>query len=158
MDGHLLTEIAYIYNPSQPIATASTNPLNFGRIVDSPNYFFNGKLDDIGIWNRMLTDGEIAGLYESASLSVNDPNTNAITIGPNPVNEQLTIRMTGDQSSEQASVAIYTLSGQLVLSGELTDFTVSGESELDVRSLANGAYMLRFSGESVSQWVKFVKE
>ena len=37
---------------------------------------FNGKLDDIGIWNRALTPQEITDLYNGCQLSVNSQPTN----------------------------------------------------------------------------------
>ena len=37
---------------------------------------FGGKLDDIGIWNRALTQQEIADLYNGCQLSVNTQPTN----------------------------------------------------------------------------------
>jgi hypothetical protein len=51
-------------------------------------YFFNGKLDDAGLWNRALTDQEIIDLYNSNSCS-NDltinPLTNFQSIGGNAI-------------------------------------------------------------------------
>ncbi len=38
--------------------------------------FFSGKLDDIGIWNRALTQQEISDLYTGCQLSVNTQPTN----------------------------------------------------------------------------------
>jgi hypothetical protein len=37
---------------------------------------FNGKIDDIGIWNRALTPQEVAALYNGCQLSVNTQPTN----------------------------------------------------------------------------------
>jgi hypothetical protein len=61
---------------------ANTTPANNsfyigGDLVSIPNYFFNGKLDDIGIWNRALTQQEITTLYNA----VNCPTLN-VTITP----------------------------------------------------------------------------
>lgn len=71
--------------------------------------FFNGLIDDIGIWNRVLTDTEISTLYNAnicyQSITVTDTliiNTgvlsynpitynNTITIYPNPANDHITI-------------------------------------------------------------------
>jgi hypothetical protein len=51
----------------------TNNDLLFG--ADSFNgslwRFFNGKLDDIGIWNRALTQQEITNLYNAQSCQVN---------------------------------------------------------------------------------------
>ena len=38
--------------------------------------YFQGKIDDIGIWNRALTQQEITALYEGCQLSVNTQPTN----------------------------------------------------------------------------------
>lgn len=73
------------------------------------NDFFAGKLDDIGIWNRALTQQEITGLYNGnlcfQTITVTDTlliNTNltgfnpvtyqnTIKIWPNPTNDHVTI-------------------------------------------------------------------
>jgi len=73
------------------------------------NYFYNGELDDIGIWNRALTPNEITGLYNAnlcfQTITVTDTlliNTNltgfnpvtyqnTIKIWPNPTNDHITI-------------------------------------------------------------------
>ena len=64
---------------------------------------FGGKIDDIGIWNRALTQEEITALYFAdstcQSLVINtgilsfNPVTynNTITIYPNPANDHITI-------------------------------------------------------------------
>ena len=76
----------------------------FGRQYPSIQYF-NGKLDDIGIWNRTLTDQEITNLYNSTStnecltmvintgvLSTTPVTyTSTVNIYPNPANDQITI-------------------------------------------------------------------
>jgi hypothetical protein len=62
----------------------TTEPLIFGshKFYASSDYWFNGKIDDIGIWNRALTQQEITALYQSqncnlnVSLSQNNVSTN----------------------------------------------------------------------------------
>ena len=93
------------YISSMASATISnTYPLYFGVDRDLSSYF-RGKLDDIGIWNRALTQQEITNLYNSVSsnecltMTINTGvlNTNPITytntvnIYPNPTNDQITI-------------------------------------------------------------------
>lgn len=46
--------------------------------------FFKGKLDDIGIWNRALTQQEITALFNAVNCANNTtitPQTNSLTIG-----------------------------------------------------------------------------
>jgi hypothetical protein len=47
----------------------SAGILNFAKQIGF-NEFFKGSLDDIGIWNRALTEAEIALLYAGCDLSV----------------------------------------------------------------------------------------
>ncbi len=64
---------------------------------------YKGNFDDIGIWNRALTQEEITNLYTADNtcqslvintglLSFNPPTyTNTVTIYPNPANDHITI-------------------------------------------------------------------
>ena len=58
------------YNTSGALCS-STNPLYFGcdNGLGAINRFFNGKLDDIGIWNRALTQQEITAMYNGVNYS-----------------------------------------------------------------------------------------
>jgi hypothetical protein len=52
---------------------ASSLPLYFGRREPLNSYagFLDGKLDDIGIWNRALTQQEITSLFNSQNCNLN---------------------------------------------------------------------------------------
>ena len=57
----------------------SLTDLIFGYGLPSNNAYYSGKLDDIGVWNRALTECEIKALFNSAPwLAIND-----ISICPN---------------------------------------------------------------------------
>lgn len=57
---------------------SNNNSLYFGTRDPSNGYvgYLSGKLDDIGIWNRALTQQEITDLYNGCQLSVNTQPTN----------------------------------------------------------------------------------
>ena len=96
---------------SQSSVTLITTILTKIFIGRGPNPFWyqNGKLDDIGIWNRALSQQEITGLYNGnvcfQTITVTDTlliNTNitgfnpvtyqnTIKIWPNPTNDHITI-------------------------------------------------------------------
>ena len=64
----------------------STSALLFGPRFgqNTPYQIPNGNLDDIGIWNRALTQQEITDLYNGCQLSVNaQPNNQTININNN---------------------------------------------------------------------------
>lgn len=85
------------------LANPDTNtPITIGNSGNWQQSFY-GKLDDIGIWNRALTQQEITNLYiadtscqslviNTGLLSFNPPTyTNTVTIYPNPANDHITI-------------------------------------------------------------------
>ncbi|MFN5912378.1 MAG: LamG domain-containing protein, partial [Bacteroidota bacterium] len=64
-------------------------PLSIGRrnVANNPNNYgnWNGKIDDIGIWNRALTQAEILYLYTQSQTSYlwsNGATTQSITVSP----------------------------------------------------------------------------
>jgi hypothetical protein len=76
----------------------STKTLYLGgdpqNTIQNPLAKFNGDIDDVGIWNRALTQEEITDLYNSNSGITGFNSTtlnNTIKIFPNPANDQLTI-------------------------------------------------------------------
>lgn len=56
--------------------TPSDNPLNIGRDPSSPNdpdRYFDGLMDDVRIYNRALTAGEIGSIYQAGSAGMCPP-------------------------------------------------------------------------------------
>lgn len=52
------------------IGGSPSNPLVFGKQYGGNAEYYNGVLDDIGIWNRALTQQEITSLYQGCTGSV----------------------------------------------------------------------------------------
>jgi hypothetical protein len=91
------------------------------------------QLDDIGIWNRALTQEEITGLYNASSanecqtlvintgiLSFNPVTyTNTVTIYPNPANDQITIDCGNLANVAGWNIKISNTLGQEVFSGAM---------------------------------------
>jgi hypothetical protein len=59
--------------------------IQFGREWSSFPLYFIGKLDDIGIWNRALTDCEIKKLYNSGSGLTLSTSSSTICLGESKV-------------------------------------------------------------------------
>jgi gliding motility-associated-like protein len=59
-----------ISNKTNSSACNSTNPLYFGcdQINGNRNRYYNGKIDDIGLWNRSLNECEISSLYKASII------------------------------------------------------------------------------------------
>ena len=87
LDGVLLTSYANQYNPSTTINTGNSySNLTFGGNPSFGPQQFLGKLDDIGIWNRVLTASEIQQLYTQGqatySWSPGGATTPSISVSP----------------------------------------------------------------------------
>jgi hypothetical protein len=70
-----------VFQNNYPSNSFSTNCLsyilNIGKDAFGTNEFFNGELDDIGIWNRALTQQEISTLYQGCNLNLSINPANA---------------------------------------------------------------------------------
>ena len=101
---------------------------NIGRL-NFPSYdTWGGKLDDIGIWNRVLTQQEITNLYNSVSssecltMTINTgvlsttpvTYTSTVNIYPNPTNDQITIDCGNLTTVSGWSIKITNMLGQEV--------------------------------------------
>ncbi len=87
MNDSLVATNAYTTN-----ITVNSLPLEFGRDVPGATEVFNGKLDDIGLWNRALSHSEVSVMYHSCQLAltaqpvnetVTDGNDAAFTVAAN---------------------------------------------------------------------------
>lgn len=96
-------------------------------------YYFHGKLDDIGVWKRVLTAEEVEAMYLGISTSSVDGVKTHMGIHPNPTTDAFVLQL---PSSGRAMVTIYNAMGQPVLQGA----TTSERSTWDISTLASGYY------------------
>lgn len=71
-DGNLTIYVNNTQEDSASIAGVTTtinnaNNLLMGARDDASPYYFAGSLDEVGVWNRLLTTDEISALYNSGS-------------------------------------------------------------------------------------------
>jgi hypothetical protein len=77
--------------------------------------WFKGKIDDIGIWNRTLTDQEVSDLYNGNNVGINDKNQiSEIIVYPNPTNDHITIDAGDLATMNGYSIKIEDAQGQQV--------------------------------------------
>ena len=110
---------------------STNNNMEIGRDIYGSTEYSNGKIDDIGIWNRVLTEDEIANLYYAENtcqslvintgvLSFNPPvYNNTVTIYPNPANDQITIDCGNLANVSGWTIKIVNTLGQEVFSGAM---------------------------------------
>lgn len=122
-----------------------TDPLTANEIID-------GKLDDIGIWNRELTTQEITDLYNSNAVGINEHNSNPdISFFPNPVQDILLVRI---KDAIERTYVITDALGQIVKAGELKAI----ENEINTNTLSSGVYVIQCSSKNGSVSRKFIKQ
>lgn len=138
---------------------ATTNNLYFGADKFNAEFwrYFSGKLDDIGIWNRVLTQEEITNLYNAnqcfnlitvtdtliinvGQLSYTSPVTwaNNITIAPNPASTQININFNNITDLNGGTLKVINSLGQQVAT---TPITISGTQTSMQLSTWGGAGM-----------------
>ena len=123
----------------------------FGASLAGADQFYNGKLDDIGIWNRALTQQEITDLYTSSTLGINEVSqSNLFLVYPNPANSQINLK--ADSKLLGYDYNVYDNIGQMVLSGKIN----SENTVIDLGNLSGGVYLFSI-GENFKQSIKIIK-
>ena len=149
----------YLAGSGLTFNTTATTP-QFGDLIDQEgvHHYLDGKLDDIGIWNRALTQQEISNLYNenicyqtitvtdtliiNTNLTNLDPVsfTNTIKIFPNPTNDHITV----NYGSNYASLSGYTLKITNSLGQNVYNTSIAQQSTvIDLNSWSgNGVYFV----------------
>ncbi|WP_396144495.1 LamG-like jellyroll fold domain-containing protein [Flavobacterium sp.] len=141
IDGILVNTIVLPYSQS---SICFGGDIQIGRDWSSWLHYFIGKIDDIGIWNRALTQQEITQLYNQnqcitnitvtdtliinvGQMSYTNPvaYANNITIYPNPASTQININFNNITDLTGGTIKIINSLGQQVAS---TPITLTGTS------------------------------
>ena len=126
--------------------TSANMPLYVGRGVGAD--YYNGKMDDIGIWNRALTTCEINDLYNSTNTLT------TVTAGPDVVscnNQAITLNGTGavnyfwNQNVSNGVPFTPTISGNYLVTG----FNANGCSQWDETNVTLGQLSIN-AGQDLS--------
>jgi len=137
----LFKTFAPIYN-SDPVAIGVSGNTTYTG-------YLNGNVDDIKVYNRMLTDAEVVLLFNAAdpTLGINEFSENeSMKIYPNPANEILNINL-----ENPTSISIVSIVGEEVYQGD-----VNGNSTIDISGFSSGIYFIKDLNNS--QVIKFIKK
>ena len=137
-----------ILQNTTPLQSVETNSgkMRFGGDAELNTYWHNGMMDDIGIWNRTLTQQEITDLYDSNSLAIDGQSQSDISIYPNPVIDKLFVQ----GLSNPTKISVYNILGKLV-------FSKTTSSEINVDNLQNGIYIVKIVDNQKEIVRKFIK-
>jgi len=97
--------------------------------------YFNGAVDDLKVYNYVLSDADITSLYNNNTLSSQDFSQNNLEVSlyPNPVNDVLNI----ETALDIQTVEIYNIQGQKVLS--------SNQKQINTQNLSAGIYLVNIT-------------
>ncbi len=118
-----------------------TTNLNIGRLTNASDAW-GGMLDDIGIWNRALTQTEITALYTGVLSSETFTNTTNFQLYPNPANDFMQFKCT----AMVEKISIYNTLGQLVQENK----TNATEGSISIEHLAQGSYFVKINNQNTS--------
>ena len=112
---------------------SETSDLRFGQDTKNNNYYHDGKLDDIGFWNRDLTQQEITNLYNSSTTTgINSLTNSEMFVYPNPTSNNVFINTGGNYSSDYTIKIVNTLSQvvyQSSINQQLFNVNLDGKSK-----------------------------
>jgi hypothetical protein len=105
---------------------------------------FNGKIDELYVFRRALTDADIQLLYGgSSSTPQNQADEFYLAVYPNPAQDVVNVELTSPQHIE-----IYALDGQLI-----DRFSAKQNHIIDVSNYSAGVYIVK-SGEHTNKFIK----
>lgn len=109
-----------------------------------PAFFFMGAIDEVNIYNRVLTQQEVDSLCPSISMSVENMDRPHLSVYPNPSNGHVVINIS--QQVVGASITVTNSLGQIVDSRDSFD----GKTlTLSLEGLPRGIYQLRITQDNV---------
>lgn len=116
----------------------------------SGNYY-TGVFDDIGIWNRSLTQTEITSLYTSQTTTgISNQDKNQIAVYPNPVKNIVTVKFDFGQNKKYV---ITNNEGKNMSEGIIT----GSDFKVDLTEFPSGVYYLNVVDSPMGA-IKMVKE
>lgn len=120
------------------------------HINDNPNEKIDGKVDEIKVFDNVLSQTQIDALYAYAPTITTNldkfNSQNIVNLFPNPTNAFLNL-----EAKENNTIQIINVLGETVASQTIN----TGNNNLDVSALKNGVYFIHSSNGGT---VKFIKE
>jgi len=121
---------------------------------EAASEFFNGKIDELGIWKRTLTANEVMDLYNNPGkvLTSSKVFSQSDNIGyyPVPAKDYLNL----SNLPLQSQISIFDITGKKLV--EKTNGNRS-EQQVDLNGLKTGIYILKVSNSSMEKSFKIIR-
>ncbi len=139
-DAVLLSTVLSTHNSNAPINTSNNWSVNFGRIPYFIPHYFDGSIDEIGIWNRILNISEIQQLFMGNGRcndivnNINGVLLNQIQVDiyPNPNSGSFTI-----VGKESMQIKIVNTLGQIII-----EKNINANNGIKIENLTPGIYFV----------------
>lgn len=116
--------------------------LRFGKTWSEQPFYFNGIMDDIGIWDRALTEQEISDLFNASTMGTNSPIiSQKWNIYPNPAEGIITIDLGNPNSVDGTIIKIFNSVGQLLFENNVN----SQKTNIDLTPWGSGIYFVQLA-------------
>jgi len=152
VDCQFYNTVSSVYNPD---ITPNNIDLSVGYYPVGDNgyhCYFNGSIDEVRIYNRVLTTDEKDFLCQIETANLNEiAGKEYLKIYPNPVNQTLHIEL---KTNKITSLKVFDITGKLVLKSGFS----GSKKELNVQTLKKGTYLLQLSNENEVYNHLFIKE
>lgn len=135
---------------TQTGATTQTNPFYIARGLNtSGNY--KGALDDLGIWDRELSQSEINTLFTGITAVAEVEGKANFLVYPNPSKDFIELDV--DATFIEKNYLIFNLSGKKVLEGKINSLS----TRIPLNGIPCGVYTIELNNDQSSRY-KFVKQ
>jgi hypothetical protein len=127
-NGVLLSSLAKTMN-----TVSNSDIFRLGLSEGGASGYFNGAIDDLQIYNYALSDSQIANLYSTQTLAVNNVSikNNKVQIYPNPVKDVLIIK----SDSGVNKVEVFSTEGKKLME--------TNQNNINVSLLTSGLYIIK---------------
>jgi hypothetical protein len=123
------------FSPTDPVLIAAS-----GSVINAR--FFHGAIDDVRIYNRVLDQEEVDGLFNepnpaTAGIQVEEEDQ-TFTIYPNPAQNSISI----SDLTLGAEIGIMDLSGKVIFNTKVN----SNQLTINIENFTNGLYLINVCG------------
>jgi hypothetical protein len=139
---------------SLDLSTVRSLRIGGGLAYNSANFYFQGKIDDVIIYDRALTSNEVTDIYTNnfmcSPLSAKEENaTTSIRSYPNPANGKVTV--TGADLKGSALEIVNTLNQKVAV------LTIEeNETMIDLSTYPEGVYFFKFTKDGATRIIKTI--
>ena len=132
---------------------ASPFPFTVASQTDVPTLQFPGVIDDILVYDRVLTGPEIVDIFSVLSIEDIDAFSSQVKVYPNPTSATISI----DYNNSLGTVTSYSITdiqGRIIVD----DIFEGSKTTIDLYSIESGIYLLRLlTNDGISISKKIIK-